>query len=93
MVITLLVDVVMNVGICHRRAEEIIGGDRELHLLADGGKLFRAFDRYFEFRLLVFLNFEVATRFRVANRGRDVVVAERRFVGEVYVAAETAARR
>ncbi len=83
MVITLLVDVVMHVGVCNRRAEEIIGVDRELHFLADGGKLFRAFDRYFEFRLLVFLNFEVASRFRVANRGSDVVVAERRFIGKV----------
>ena len=83
----------MYVGVGNRRAEEIIGRDRELYFLADGGKVFRAFDRHFEFRFLVFLNLEIASRFRVANRGRDVVVAERHFIGEVYVAAETAARR
>ena len=82
----------MHVGIGDRGAEEIIGGDRELHFFTDGGKVFRAFDRHFEFRLLVFLNFEVATRFCVANAGGDVIATQRRFISDIQVAAECAAR-
>ena len=66
MVIALFIDVVMNVGIRHRRAEKVVGVDRKAHLLADRGELFRTFDRDFEFRFLVFLDFKVTTGFRFA---------------------------
>ncbi len=82
----------MHVCVRHWGTEKVIRADGELHFFADGGEILRALHADFELRLLVFLNFKIAARLRFADRGRDVIAPQRRFVGDVEVAAETAAR-
>ena len=81
----------MHVGGRHRCAEKVIRVDGELHFFANGGETLRALHADFELRLLVFRNFKIAARFRFAERRRDVIGAQRRFVSDVQLAAETAA--
>ena len=55
----------------------------KLNFLADGSEFLRTFNGDFEFRLLVFLHLKVAAGFRFADRGGDVVTAQRRLVAQI----------
>ena len=83
MVIALFVNVVMHFGVRHRRAKEVTRADGEANFFANGGELFRTLNDDLEFRLLVFLNFEVAAGFCVSDGGRDVIAAKWRFITQV----------
>ena len=82
----------MHVSIRDWCAEEVIRVHSEANLFANGSKFLRTFDGDFEFRLFVFLNFEITAGFRFADRRGDVVATKRRFVSDIQFAAERAAR-
>src|ERR1043166_7659792 len=83
----------MHFGMRDRCAKEIIRVDVEADLFAYGSEFLWTFHRDFKFRLLVFLNVEIATRLRFTDGSGNVVAAERSFVAEIDLATKGAAIR